>query len=101
MLKFFMFTSKLGAVGLSACATLMLSLHKGWLEAKIFSTLSPEQTFSAFIWTLSLSAVLVFVSIIGHFISNRKPEKSITANNSSYAFDNSGKNNTVNIDAKS
>jgi len=94
-----MATAKLGAVFASLCAALFLFVYKGWFEARIFSTMSPDQTFSAFIWTTSVAAILVFISLIGHFMTQpKRAEKVIMATGGGIAFDNSGSGNQVEIE---
>ena len=97
MLNFFSTTSKLGAVCASIGAILFWSVHKGWLELALFSKMTPEHTFQAFIWSTSLAFILGLTGFAVHLLEKRKTEKSITASDNSIAIDNSGKNNSINI----
>jgi len=92
-----MATSKLGAVLVSIAAALFWFVYKGWFELGIFSQMTPEQTFQAFVWSSLLATTLVIVSIIGHVSSKKASPKSISASDNSIAVDNSGSNNSIKI----
>jgi len=97
MLSFFTITSRLGAVCASIGAALFWSVHKGWLEVGVFSKMTSEQTFQAFIWSISGAFILAIIGFVVYVLEKRKPEKYITASDHSIAIDNSGKDNSINI----
>ena len=97
MLSFFTATSKLGAVFASIGAALFWFVYNGWLELEVFSKMTPEQTFQAFIWSISCAFILAIIGFFVHVLEKRKPEKNITASDHSIAIDNSGKDNSINI----
>lgn len=89
MLSFLSGTVKAG-FGLAAIsAAIFLSVHQGFLQANVFSTMTPEQTFIAFIWSSGLAGVLLLVAILLSTVT-KSNGKSITADNGGIAIDNSG-----------
>lgn len=89
MLKFLSLSFKAG-FGLTAItAAILWAVHEGFLKAKVFSVMTPEQTFNAFIWSTGLSAALLFFSLILSAVTNQSA-KSIKAETGGIAIDNSG-----------
>ena len=76
--------------GLAAiAAAIFWSVHEGFLKANIFSQMTPEHTFAAFIWSSGIAGILLFVAIILSF-TTKSSGKTISADNSGVAIDNSG-----------
>lgn len=89
MLGFLSFAVKAG-FGLAAIsAAIFLSVHQGFFKANVFSVMTPEQTFKAFIWSSGLAAILLFFSILLS-AATKSNAKTITADNGGIAIDNSG-----------
>ncbi len=89
MLKFLAGTVKAG-FGLAAIsAAVFWSVHEGFVKAKIFNKMTPEQTFDAFIWSSSLAGGLLFIAIVLSS-ATKSNGKTITADNGGIAIDNSG-----------
>lgn len=89
MLKFLTGTAKAGFGLASIAAAIFWSVHQGFLQAKVFSKMTPEQTYNSFIWCSGIAGILLLVAI---FLSAGKAEsgKKITADNGGTAIDNSG-----------
>jgi hypothetical protein len=89
MLKFLAETVKAG-FGLAAIsAAIFWSVHQGFLQANVFSAMTSEQTFKAFIWSSGIAGILLFVAILLS-AATKSNGKSITADNGGVAIDNSG-----------
>jgi hypothetical protein len=89
MLKFLAGTVKAG-FGLAAIsAAIFWSVHQGFLQANVFSAMTSEQTFKAFIWSSGIAGLLLFVAILLSAVT-KSNGKSITADNGGIAIDNSG-----------
>lgn len=89
MLNFLAGTVRAG-FGLAAiAAAIFWSVHQGFLQANIFSAMTPEQTYKSFIWSIVIAGALLFFAI---FLSAavKSNGKSISADNNSIAIDNSG-----------
>jgi hypothetical protein len=89
MLKFLTGTVKAG-FGLAAIAAAVFwSVHEGFIQANIFTEMSQEQTFKAFIWSTGIAGFLLFVAILLSSAA-KSNGKTITADNGGIAIDNSG-----------
>lgn len=88
MLNFLSGTVKAGFGLASISAALFWTVHEGFIKAEVFSAMTPEQTFLAFIWSSGIAGVLLLFSIL---LSAAKVNgKSISADNGGIAIDNSG-----------
>lgn len=84
--------------GLAALgAGLFYFLYKEWFQLGIFSTLTPEQTYKAFIYSLAFSLVTLVVLVIAHIAQGNKSRAKVSADHNSIAVDSSGKNSNVTI----
>ena len=99
MLSFLKAALKVGCVLPSIAAALLYSINQQWLTINIFSTLTSEQTFDAFIFSLSI-AFASFVLLIFTHISSKGRSKTISATNNSTVIDSSGTNSPVTINKK-
>ncbi|WP_041695647.1 hypothetical protein [Pseudoalteromonas sp. SM9913] len=72
-------------------------LYKEWFQLGIFSTLTPEQTYKAFIYSLAFSLVTLVVLVIAHIAQGNKSRAKVSADHNSIAVDSSGKNSNVTI----
>lgn len=93
----FLSTAVKAGFGLAAIsAAIFWTVHQGFIQANIFSQMTAEQTFSAFIWSSSIAGGMLLVAILLSAGSNSKG-KSITADNRGIAIDNSGFLNFIKI----
>lgn len=96
MLNFLTTTSKAGFTLASITAALFWSLHNNFIEAKLFSQMTPEQTYNAFIWSSGIAGFLLLIAILLSTGSNNSG-KTISADNGATAIDNSGFLNRFNF----
>jgi len=89
MIKFLSGTVKAGFGLVSITAALLWSHMKGFINAKIFTTMTQEQTYSAFIFTVASSIVLLIVAIL-ITSQEKKQGKTISSDNGGISVDNSG-----------
>lgn len=89
MIKFLTGTVKAGFSLAAIAAAIFWSVHEGFLQANVFSQMTPEQTFTAFIWSSGIAGVLLLVAIVLSF-ATKSSGKTITADNGGIAIDNSG-----------
>lgn len=83
--------------GLAAIAAMIfLSIHEGFIQANIFSQMSPEQTLKAFKWSSGIAGLLLLVAIFLSY-SSKSTGKTITSDNGGVSVDNSGFLNTFRI----
>jgi len=84
--------------GLAALgAGLFYFLYKEWFQLDIFSTLTPEQTYNAFIYSLTVSLIALIILIVAHLVKDNKSTAKVSADHNSIAVDSSGKNSNVTI----
>jgi len=84
--------------GLAALGTgLFYFLYKEWFQLSIFSTLTPDQTYNAFIYSLITSLVAFTILVVAHLVNGKKAKGKVSAENNSIAVDSSGKNSPVTI----
>lgn len=89
MLSFLSGAAKAG-FGLAAIsAAIFWSLHQEFIQANIFSKLTPEQTLKAFMWSSGIAGILLLVAIVLS-AGSKSNGKTITAENGGVAIDNAG-----------
>ncbi|MFS1863152.1 hypothetical protein BCU54_018915 [Vibrio lentus] len=89
MLQFLTSTAKAGFTLAAIAAAVFWSLHEGFIQAKIFSQMTSDQTYNAFIWSSSIAGFLLFVAILLS-TGSKNSGKTISADNGGTAIDNSG-----------
>ncbi|MFB2681582.1 hypothetical protein [Shewanella mangrovisoli] len=99
MLNFLKLTLKAGCVLPSIAAALLYSINKQWVTISIFSTLTSEQTYNAYIYSLGI-AFACFILLIIVYSSGKNASKIITASGNGNAIDSSGTNSPVTIHKK-
>jgi hypothetical protein len=84
--------------GLAALgASLFFFAYKEWFKLDVFSTLTPEQTYKAFIYSLTFSLIALVVLVLAHLVKGGKSSAKVCADHNSIAVDSSGKNSNVTI----
>jgi ABC-type Fe3+ transport system permease subunit len=99
MLNFLKLTLKAGCVLPSIAAALLYSINQQWMTISVFSTLTSEQTYNAYIYSLGI-AFACFVLLIIVYSSSKNSSKTITASGNGNAIDSSGTNSPVTIHKK-
>lgn len=99
MLNFLKITLKAGCVLPSIAAALLYSINKQWMTISIFTTLTSEQTYNAYIYSLGI-AFACFILLIIVYSSTKNASKIITASGNGNAIDSSGTNSPITIHKK-
>ncbi|MFQ1876031.1 hypothetical protein [Aeromonas veronii] len=89
MLNFLAGTAKAGFGLASITAAVFWSVQQGFIKANIFSTMTQDQTYKAFIWSSGIAGVLLFVAMLLSAVT-KSNGKSIIAETGGIAIDNSG-----------
>ncbi|EOD9425629.1 hypothetical protein ACJ5M7_001959 [Vibrio harveyi] len=101
MLQFLTSAIKAGFTLAAITAAVFWSLHQGFIQANVFSQMTPDQTYNAFIWSSGIAGFLFLVAILLS-AGQKNSGKTISADNGGTAIDNSGFLNRFNfLDRKS
>ncbi|PKG55240.1 hypothetical protein [Shewanella sp. GutDb-MelDb] len=91
-------TSLKAGFGLTAIATaLFYSMHQEWFSLGIFSDLTAQQTYNAFLYSLAATFVAFVLLLIVHVSSKNSPSRTTRATGNSVAVDSSGSHSPVTI----
>ncbi|WP_283189583.1 hypothetical protein [Pseudomonas sp. PMCC200344] len=96
MLDFLKASLKTGGGLAVVAAALFYSMHVEWLKIGMFSAMTPDQTYKAFLYSLGATVVIALMLMLIHASSNKKASISISARDNANAVNNSG-SGTVNI----
>ncbi|TOE68988.1 hypothetical protein CGJ37_23705 [Vibrio parahaemolyticus] len=88
MLQFLTSAAKAGFSLAAIAAAVFWSLHEGFIQANVFSQMTSDQTYNAFIWSSGIAGLLFLVAIL--LSSGSNGGKTISADNGGTAIDNSG-----------
>lgn len=99
MLNFLKLTLKAGCVLPSIAAALLYSINQQWMTISVFSTLTSEQTYDAYLYSLGI-AFACFVLLILTYSNSKNSSKTITASGNGNAIDSSGTNSPITIHKK-
>lgn len=85
----------LGLAGLGALT--LYGVMESWLKLDVFSKMTSEQTYNAFIACLIAMFGSLLVLVIVHLRSSPNPSVSAVSHSSGHAINTTGKNSSVNI----
>ncbi|CAI1026373.1 hypothetical protein [Serratia quinivorans] len=98
MLSFWKIAFKYGAGLAVISAVVFLCFNKQWVESGLFTSMTTDQTFYAFIISLGIAFVLAISFLICYYKDRKEKQKTnviINAENNSNAINNSGNGNVT------